>query len=124
MMYRPKEINELRTPAMLLIPTATTGSGATPAYSSYNGVRTPNYPSTGDIIYINFKSYGGTETAVNGVISIIDTAMVTTWYRPDIKANCRIKLEDGAIYEIISEPEDIEEQKMYLRFKVERVKGY
>lgn len=122
-MYRPKGIKELRTAAMLLIPTATTGTGATPAYSTYNGVRVPNYPATGDIIYINFKSYGGTETTVNGVISVLDTALVTTWYRTDIKANCRIKLDSGAIYEIISEPENIEMQGQYLQFKVERVKG-
>jgi hypothetical protein len=122
-MYRPKQINELRTAAMLLIPTATTGTGAKPAYSTYNGVRVPNYPTTGDIIYINFKSYGGTETTVNGVISVIDTAHVVTWYRSDIKANCRLKLDNGAVYEIISEPENIEMQGQYISFKVERVKG-
>ena len=60
---------------------------------------------------------------VNGVYSVIDTASVTTWYRPDITANCRILREDGAIYEIINEPENIEMQNTFLQFKVRRVKG-
>ena len=68
-MYRPKGINELRTAAQLLKPTAPTGGGT---YTQYNGVNVPNYPATGEVIYINFKSYGGTENAVNGVISYID----------------------------------------------------
>ena len=111
--YRPKQINELRTAAELLNPT----------YSEYNGVQTPTYPNTGEVIFCNFKSYGGTEIPVNNVISIVDTAHVTTWYRPDIKADTRIKLSSGAVYRIISEPENIEQQGQYLSFKVERVKG-
>lgn len=121
-MYRPKGIKELRTPAELLIPTYTTGTPA--VATTYNGVVVPQYPLSGDTIYINFKSYGGTETSTNGIISIIDTALITTWYRADIKANCRLKLSSGAVYEIISEPENIEMQNKYLTFKVERVKGY
>ena len=111
--YRPKEINELRTAVQLLQPT----------YTDYNGVQKPAYPATGDVIYCNFKSYGGTESTVNGVISYIDTALVTTWYRSDIKADSAIKLESGTVYRIISPPENVEMQGQYLRFKVERVKG-
>lgn len=121
-MYRPKGINELRTSAELLVPAYSTGTPATS--TTYNGVVVPKFPAQGEKICINFKSYGGTETAVNGVISVVDTALVTTWYRADIKANCRIKLGSGAVYEIISEPEDIEMQHKYLTFKVQRVKGY
>ena len=112
-MYRPKGINELRTAVQLL----------QPAFKKYNGVNNPTYGNSGEVIYCNFKSYGGTENAVNGVISYIDTALVTTWYRPDIKADCAIKLESGAIYRIISPPENVEEQGQYMTFKVERVKG-
>lgn len=113
MQYRPKSIDELRTPVQLLIPT----------YTLYNGVRQPTFPASGDVIFVNFKSYGGTETTVNGLISILDTANVTTWYRPDIASGCALKLEDGRIYKIISEPEDIEMQHKYCAFKVQRVKG-
>lgn len=114
MTYRPKNADEFRTPVKLLIPTGTT---------TYNGVKRPTYPDDGDIIFVNWKSYGGTETTVNGVWSILDTAVVTTWYRPDITADCRLLREDGAIYVIKSEPENVELQSVYLTFKVERVKG-
>lgn len=112
-MYRPKTIDELRTPVKLLIPT----------YTKYNGVSTAMYPNDGDIIFVNWKTYGGTETTVNGVYSILDTAHITTWYRPDIQANCRLLREDGKIYEIISEPENMELNNRFCEFKVERVKG-
>lgn len=113
MLYRPKTINELRTPVKLLIPT----------YGKYNGVNRPAYPDDGDVIFVNWKTYGGTETNVNGVYSILDTALITTWYRPDIKANCRLLREDGAIYEIISPPENTDQDNLFCEFKVERVKG-
>jgi len=113
-MYTPRETYELRTAVELFtMPTVTT----------YNGVRTKTWAQTGDTIFCNWKSRGGTESTVNGVVSIIDTAIVTTWYRPDIKSGCRLKLADGRIYEIVSEPENIEMQNMYIQFKVERVKG-
>ena len=112
--YRPKEINELRTAVQLLQPT----------YTDYNGVQKPAYPATGDVIYCNFKSYGGTESTVNGVISYIDTALVTTWYRPDIKADCHVVVRStGVEYEIMGEPENINMQNQYLKFKVIGVKG-
>lgn len=114
MIYNTKNMQEMRTPVKLLIPTGT---------EKYNGVTRPTYPTDGDVIFVNWKSYGGTETTVNGIYSIIDTAVITTWYRPDIKSNCRLLREDGAIYEIIGEPENIEMQNQICTFKVERVKG-
>lgn len=112
--YKPKAIDELRTPVKLLIPNGET---------KVNGVRRPQYPADGDVIFVNWKSFGGTETTVNGVYSIMDTAHITTRYRPDIQANCRLLREDGAIYEIISEPENTEMNNKYCEFKVQRVKG-
>ncbi len=112
-MFKPTEINQLRTAVILL----------TPTYSKYNGVQKKSYPDTGEKIFVNWKSRGGTESVVNGVLSIIDTATVTTWFRPDITSGCRLKREDGAIYEIKGEPENIELANKYLVFTVERVKG-
>ena len=114
MQYRPKDKNELRTPVKLLIPTGT---------ERYNGVNRCTYPADGDVIFVNWKSYGGTETTVNGVYSIIDTAVITTWYRADIMAKSRLVREDGAVYEVISEPDNIEMQNVFVQFKVQRVKG-
>lgn len=65
----------------------------------------------------------GTESTVNGVVSIVDTAQITTWYRPDIAANCRLLREDGKVYEVISEPENADMGNQFCTFKVERVKG-
>ena len=113
-MFRPKEIDNLDCAMRLLIPT----------YSKVNGVNTKNYPETGALFFANFKTYGGTERDVNGVYSIEDTADIVTWYRPDIKSDCRVvRLEDGAIFDIINEPEDMNFRHMFLKFKVKRVKG-
>lgn len=114
MMYKDKNAHEMRTPVKLLMPTGT---------ERYNGVNRCTYPADGDVIFVNWKSYGGTETTVNGVYSILDTALITTWYRSDIAANCRLLREDGAVYEIMNEPENIEMQNVFLTFKVQRVKG-
>ena len=114
MSYKPRAINELRTAVKLLIPTSS---------SKVNGVTRYVYPNDGDIIYVCWKTYGGTEQTVNGVYSILDTADITTRYRPDIKANCRLLREDGAIYKITSEPENTDLNNKYCEFKVERVKG-
>lgn len=106
----------LTVPLMLLKPT----------YELVLGVQTKVFPvlSDGILIYGNFKTYGGTEREVNGLYSVEDTAIIECWYRPDIKTNCRIGVpQTGAIYEIISEPENINLRNQYLKFKVQRVKG-
>lgn len=116
MSYKPKTINELRTPVKLL---KVVTSGQT------LGVNRDTYTAEKDaeVIFVNWKTYGGTEQSVNGVYSILDTADITTRYRPDIKANCRLLREDGAVYKIISEPENTDLNNRYMEFKVERVKG-
>lgn len=107
----------LTVPMLLLVPT----------YSKSYGVSTKSFPdaSEGILIYGNFKSYGGTERDVNGVYSIEDTAQVETWFRPDIKSDCRICVLPGVdnIYEILGNPENIELRNQYLRFKVRRIIG-
>lgn len=113
-------------PLILLIPT----------YKNVSGVSKPTYPTIQETLEVkdnkgnsinlffgSFKTYGGTERDVNGVYSIEDTANIETMYRPDIKANCRVAREDGATYDIISEPEDIEQRHQFLKFKVKRIKG-
>ena len=95
-----------------------------PTWKIIKGVRTKIYPSAGEIIHGSFKTYGGTEREENGIYSIEDTANVETWYRPDIKSDCRIMIAGtNATYEIINEPENINMRNQYLKFKVRRVKG-
>ena len=95
-----------------------------PTYTKVSAVEKKTFPATGDVIYGSFKTYGGTERDVNGLYSIEDTARVETWFRPDIKGDCRIKVQQtGAVYDIISEPENIELRNQFCVFKVQRVKG-
>lgn len=102
------------TPLILLIPT----------WETIKGVRKKVYPTDGELIYASFKTYGGTEKEVNGIYSIEDTANVETWYRPDVKSDCRVMIAGtNAIYEIINEPENINMRNQYLKFKVRRIKG-
>ena len=107
-----------------------------PTYKNISGVNKPIYPTIEEslkakdekgnsinLFFGSFKTYGGTERDVNGVYSIEDTANIETWYRPDIKANCRIAREDGATYDVIADPENINMRNQFLKFKVRRVKG-
>lgn len=110
--YRP--ILDNPTPMILL----------TPTYRTVSGVPAKTYPSDGELIYGSFKTYGGTEQNINGLYSIEDTGVVETWYRPDIKSDCRIRIAStGAVYDIINEPEDINMRHQFMKFKVKRVKG-
>lgn len=100
----------------LLTPIETTAYGAVK--------KTFTAPEDSELIFGSFRTYGGTENVNNGVYTLIDTASIGTWYRPDIKADCRIYLCDtGQTYEIVSEPEDIDMRHQYMQFKVRKVGG-
>ena len=61
---------------------------------------------------------------VNGLYSVENTAVIETWYRPDIKSDCRIGVpQTGEIYEILGQPENIEMRNQYLKIKVRQIKG-
>lgn len=95
-----------------------------PSYSTVKGQRVKTYPAQGIRLNCSFKTYGGTESVVNGVLSVIDTANVETWYRPDIQTQCRIKvLQTGGVYEIINTPENIDMRNQFVKFRVQAVKG-
>ena len=115
-MARFKFEEPLSTPLMLLIP----------QYSESYGVNVKTYPNIedGELIYGTFKTYGGTERDVNNIYSVENTAIIKTWYRPDITSDCRIAvIETGEIYDILGEPENISMRNQYLQFKVMQVKG-
>lgn len=100
-----------------------------PAYSSSLGVVKKTFPANDDglLFFGSFKSYGGTmrtEKDINGIYEIDDTANVETYYRPDIKSDCRIYVPTtGAVYDVYGEPENIEMRNQYMKFRVRRVKG-
>ena len=113
-MYRPIEAAQMTTATRLQTPTS----------DKTLGVSKKTYADVAGVLLVNWKTYGGTETTINGVLSVEDTAQIVCWYRPDIRSDCRIvRLADGATYEIIGEPENIEMRNQFLKFKVRRVKG-
>ena len=112
--YKPS--TPYSTPLILLIPT----------YGKSYGVDAKTFPEVADgvLFYGSFKTYGGTERDVNGIYSIENTAIIETWFRPDIKSNCRIAVpQSGEVYEILGEPENINLRNQFLKFKVQQVKG-
>lgn len=114
-MNRPNAAAQMATACILLIPT----NGP-----QKKGVDTKEWPQDGPVFFGNLKSYGGTEREVNGLLVIEDTMTLTTWYRPDIAAKCRVRIaQSGAVYEIIGEPENWENRNQFLVCKLRRVKG-
>lgn len=113
-MNRPNAAVQMTAACDLFIPTT----------SKTGGTQVRKYPEEGKRFFANVKSYGGSERVSNGLTVIEDTVVVTTWYRPDIKANCRVKiLKTGAVYEVINEPENWDMRGQYLVCKCRRVKG-
>ena len=111
-MYSPRTANTMTTAFRLLIPTSKIVEGKTKK----------EFPSTGPVILANMKTYGGTEREKNGVWYNEDTAELTTWWRPDITGDCRLKRDsDGAVFEIISVPENVEGRNKYLLLKIRRL---
>ena len=109
MSYRPSE--PFTTPVELF----------NPSYKTVKGVPVKSYELV-DRIMCSFKTYGGTETTSNDVLMVIDTAKIETWYRPDITSASQIRL-GSKVYEVMGEPENIEQRNQFLQFKVRGVKG-
>lgn len=109
MSYRPKE------------PFNTVVSLYNPTYDSVKGVTVKEYHLIGTL-NCSFKTYGGTESTVNGQLTVVNTANIETWYRPDITSASQIRL-GAKVYEVIGEPEDIEQRHQFLKFKVRGVNG-
>ena len=104
-------------PMYLLTPTTKTVKGV--------AVKTFPEPTQGELIYCSFKTYGGTESQKDGLYTVIDTANVETWYRPDIKAGCRLCFAENTseLYDIIGKPENINMRNQFIKFKVQSVNG-
>ena len=95
-----------------------------PTYNTVKGVPTKTFEPEGIQLNCSFKTFGGTDTDINGVYAVEDTANVETWYRPDITSECRIKLlQTGQLYEILGAPENIDMRNQFCTFKVRAIKG-
>lgn len=79
-------------------------------------------PEDSPLFFGSFRTFGGSESIENDIYSVISTAVIDTWYRPDIKPNCRIYiLESDETYEIVNDPENIEKRNQFLQFKVKKI---
>ena len=98
-----------------------------PTESKVKGVVKKVFPSPSeveDVFFGSFRTYGGTENFSNEVYTVFDTAVIETWFNPNITTECQIYIcETGEIYNVIAKPENIDMRHQYLRFKVEKVGG-
>lgn len=92
-----------------------------PTTKTIKGVKKKIYEKK-DNIFISFRTFGGTETQSNDTVMVENTGTIETWYRPDIKADCRIII-DNLPYEILGTPENISMRNQYLKFKVRAITG-
>lgn len=109
--YKPS--GPFNVPLYLYVPTTITSKGSTKKI----------YPETGELIFGTFRTFGGTEIKTNDALVVENTATVETWYRPDIKADCRIKDTDEVEYEILGTPENIDRRNQFCVFKMRAIRG-
>lgn len=114
-MYKPTGVGAFTTAVKLQKRIATKVSGA--LEFTYEDASDP-------ILNCSFKTYGGTESTVNGILVILNTATLVTWYRQDIQAADRIHLlQDQSLWEVIGEPENIDMRNQYLILKIRKISG-
>lgn len=113
MAYIPNGYEQFATPMILQVPSTEKVLGV--VKKTYTDKRT---------IFTTIKSYGGTETIVDGVIQTLDTINILTWYDMDIKADCRLRNPtDGSLWAILGRPENVEMRNVYMQFKCQKVSG-
>ena len=119
-MARFKPTAPFNVPMKILIPT----------YQTTKGVRTPVYPEPAALSDDEFLFFGSVRSFVGSITTENDlnvsqnTIYIDTWYRPDIRSNCRIYLcETEDTYEVVGDPEDIEMRHQYLRIRAQRIGG-
>ncbi len=111
--YRPAK--KFNTPMYLYVVTD---------YKESVGVKIPVHAETGILFWGSFATYGGTERTVNDVMVVEDTATVETYYRPEFTAGARVALANsGKLYDIVGEPENVEQRNLYTIMKLTAVQG-
>jgi hypothetical protein len=77
-----------------------------------------------ELEFCNWKGMGGTDSTNTGTVTVIDTATLIMWYRPDLNEQDRILLDNDKNnpYEVVN-IEDIEKRHKYLQVKVKKAVG-
>lgn len=115
--YNPK--TPFSTPMKLLIPISKERIKGTLVFK-YPDPEKDEVP----LIFGTFRTFGGTELNSNDTVAVIQTATIETWFRPDIKSNCRIYLcETQETFEIKGAPENILMRNQFLKMKVQKIGG-
>lgn len=100
-----------------------------PEVKMVKGVKKKTYPNPKELdssflFFGSFRTFGGTENFSNDVYTVFDTAIIQTWFRPDITSECMIYVcNTGESYEVITPPENIHMRNQFLQFKVQKVGG-
>ena len=98
-----------------------------PTESKVKGVTKKDFPDplkVDEVFFGSFRTFGGTETLVNNVYTVEDTATINTWFNPAITSDCRIYLCDtGEQWDVLGRPEDIDMRHQYMQIKVKKVGG-
>ena len=97
-----------------------------PTPETIKGVNTQKYPepSKGMMMYGTFRTFGGTETMINNVLTVTATGYIDTWYRSDLKSDSRIYIvQTGETYEVLGKPENINMQNQFLKVRVRLIGG-
>ena len=102
-------------------PLATPATLYNPTYSTSYGVPEKTWDK-GTQIFCTFRTFGGTETTVNDLTTVENTAVIETWFRPDITSESKLVV-NGKEYEVLGDPEDISMRHQYLQIKVRQIKG-
>lgn len=103
-------------PMRLLVPTVATVKGVPK--------KTWPDPEESFLFYGSFRTFGGTESTVNDLYTVVDTATIDTWYDPQFTADCRIYLCDtGETYELMATPENINRRNQYMQLRVRKIGG-
>ena len=112
--YRPAE--PFNVAMRLLVPTIT----------NVKGVPRKTWPDPDEskLFFGSFRTFGGTESTVNDLYTVVDTATIDTWYDPSFKADCRIYLCDtGETYELMATPENINRRNQHMQLRVRKIGG-
>lgn len=107
---------ELRTRITFQSPTLTQGN---------EGAQVPAWAtiSTNPTVWSRWVHDHGQELAQGDAGKSIERATVTIRYRSDIKPSYAVLDPSGARWQLISAPENVQNENRWLVFRVERVKG-